>query len=122
MDFSSDYKARLRSIWTEFLTIRQIAGSSALWRAANYLSGKTSGGYGGLDNDPFIKAILAQDRAADGLGPAQAEEGAPAAAARATYLQEPQAAWHKERLSHPGLVRGRRGPSRFGRRPPRTGN
>lgn len=119
MDFSSDYKARLRRIWTEFLTIRQIAGRSALWRAANYLSGKASGGYGGLDNDPFIKAILAQDRAADGLGPAQAEDGARAAAAGATYPQEPQAAWHKDHLSHPGLVRGSRGASYSSRRPPR---
>ncbi len=85
MDFSSDYKTRLRRIWTECLTIRQIAGSSALWRAANYLSGKASGGYGRLDNDPFIKAILAQDHGTeDGSSLAQAEDGARAPAACTT--------------------------------------
>lgn len=121
MDCSSDYKARLRRVWTELLTIRQIAGSAALWRAANYLAATASGGYGRLDKDPFIKAILVQD-GGGGLGPAQVEGAVRAGAARATYPQEPQAAWHKERVSHRGLVRRHRAASCSSRRPPRTGN
>jgi hypothetical protein len=125
MDFSSGYKAKLWRIWAELLTIRQIAGHTALWRAAIYLAAKAPGGKAGLDKDPFVEAILAQDQVGAKL---QNDLTAPIAtkvrgggrlrAEHDAHPQAPQRARHKERRGRPGLVHGIRGPSHPAHRRP----
>lgn len=106
MDFSSGYKAKIWRFWAELLTIRQIAGHSALWQAATYLAGKASGD-ARLDNDPLIKAILAQDEVGAKLqkglrgSTAALAHGGGIRAGCGTHPQTPQAAWHHERRGRP---------------------
>lgn len=120
---SSGYKAKVWRIWAQILTIRQIAGYRALWQAATYLVRKAPGGYAGLDNDPFIEAILAQDQVVaqqNDLGGsmpgAQCDGSFRAGCGKHPWA--PQAAWHNERRRRPGLIRGVRGSSHPGRRRP----
>ena len=122
MEFLSGYKTQFRRIWAELLTIRKIAAGSALWRAATYLSGKVSTGYAGLENDPFVDAVLAEHKVGmddySGSTGAQTEDSGARGAKHAKHPQVPQAAWRKERRSRPSLVRGSREASYRGRRHP----
>jgi hypothetical protein len=118
MNSSSGYKAKVWRIWAELLATRQIAGYSALWQAAAYLVRKAPGGYAGLDKDPFIEVILAQDEAGAKLQDdlkssiaARAKAGGRIRTGCGKHPQAPQAAWHNERGGRLGLIRGIRGPS-----------
>jgi hypothetical protein len=116
MNSSSGYKVEAWHIRAELLTIRQIAGHSALLQAATYLVREAAGGYAGLDHDPFIEAILAHGEV--GAEVRNDPRGSIAGARRRGSLQAgcdkhsqaPQAAWHKRR-GRLGLIREVRGPS-----------
>jgi len=119
MDSQSNYKAKLRRIWAELLTIRQIAAQRLLWRAATLLAVKAAGGYGGLDDDPFVKAILASRKAEPDLHSRATDldaVGGRLRPLRGIHPQRPQTAWHEQRQRRTRMVRRIRGPSHPERR------